>query len=824
MVNFVEKATLILDDKSSKNIDKINAALRRMRKEATATQKALAGFRIPNIDGRQAKKVLALSNALRQLNRQAAAMKRINANIKIGGASASDVGKLTRALAAYQKMSSSLLGNKPLNFANLDTLINKLVRVARAANMAQIAMGKLKNNIPNNNIRLPNQPNRPGQSGNINLNLQPLRSLFNSFVISLGHAMTNAIRDGIGTGTKDLDVAGNKLRQQRLSPELQKTFEDRAFAESQKPGGAGLRAGQRLDLYAELLPNFKEPTDALKFDETINKAIAVSIQQGETIEKATDGLAQMFRGLGGAGYLVNNDGSMDPRVLKYIDAYTAAKVSEGAQINFRDFFQTLKYGKTTSQALSPQAVFLQMVMAADVGASTAGVQANMLSKSLSAGETTKKALTAQFEAGFREAFKEVETGSVGGKKVKQLVGGALKDEEMFLSNPLDWIQKYVTGPGGYLEKQGLDVNTASPAQLVKALNPLSANRNADDAISKAVAQMTESLIKLDKFYTNQLSTDEIIGISDQSSFVTLQETTNKIITTLGVFGDKLENVVNPVLTWAGSMADRLTNILRGADKATVADYTVLGVAGAGAVGTGLAATKLLGFGLPASARALTASAGLLSTAARQLMGAAAVQGGKAGAAATGAAAGGAARGVGLLAMLGIGSVSALAAGTLGRGSMQTLDPSMRDKFARPIEARVMALQMELESKTNRIQQLTAEIAQGKGIGLRSSSDYMLDKTAELGALTQSTESLKAQLSAGNEELRSIFEMGATRITEAGNAFGGTAAQDLLGIASSFGTQAGQAMKAIFGTPNVTVNQSTAPIPNTGANTNLATGG
>lgn len=829
MVNFVERATLILNDQSSKPIDKINAALRRMRKEASATQKALSRFRIPNVDGRQAAKVDALAKSLRNLNKQAAAMKRINANIKIGGASAADVGKLTRALNAYQKMSNGLLGAKQMKFHNLDTLVTKLVRVARSANMAAIAMGKLKTNIPGNqfNVRnyTPRQPN--GRSG-VNLNLQPLRSLFRSFIVDLGHQLTNAIRYGIGIGTKDLDVAGNKLRQQRLPPELQKTFEDRAFSESQKPGGAGLRAGQRLDLYAELLPNFKNPTDALKFDETINKAIAVSIQQGQTIQQATDGLAQMFRGLGGAGYLVNNDGSMDPRVLKYIDAYTAAKVSEGAQINFRDFFQSLKYGKTTSQALSPQAVFLQLVMAADVGASTSGVQANMLSKSLSAGETTKKALTAQFEAGFREPFREVETGSVGGKKVKQLVGGELKDEEMFLSNPLDWIQKYVTGPGGYLEQQGLDVNTASPAQLVKALNPLSANRNADDAISKAVAQMTESLIKLDKFYNNQLSTDEIIGISDQSSFVTLQETTNKIITTLGVFGDSLEGVVIPILKFVGEAADSITNAIRGTGESSATDYAAVGLAGTGAVIAGKAVTKLIGFGLPGAATALNTSAGLLSKAAYSLMGAGGGATGNAGATAAGAAGAAAGGGPSWLGLVTLAASAAAAAVTL-RGSVpktqaDAVATMFQERVGGKINGKVMALQMELESKQLRLTQLQAEVAQAKSIGVQGSSNYMLDRTAEIASLTDQTSQLRAEITTGTAELRSIFEQGAAQITQASSNFGPSAGESLLGIASSFGSAAGEAMKSVFGTPSVNVNQSTAPIPNLGTNTNLATGG
>lgn len=822
MVNFVEKATLILDDKSTKNIDKINAGLRRMRKEASATQKALSKFKIPNIDGRQAKKVLALSEALRKLNRQAAAMKRINANVKIGGASASDISKLTRALNAYQKMSSSLLGSKQLNFANLDTLVQKLVRVARAANMASNAMGKLKANIPGN-FNVNNYVPRNPRGQNVNLNIQPLRSLLRSFIVDLGHTIVNSVRQGFIEGTKGFDVATNKALQQRLSPDVRKSFENQAFAASQN--FAGIRADQRMDLYAELATNFRNPLDALKFDKTIDKAVQVAMQQGETAEQAIQGLAQMFRGLGGAGYLVNQEGNMDPRVLKYIDAYTAAKVSEGAQINFRDFFQAMKYAKTTAQTSSPEAVFLQLLMAADVGASTSGVQANMLSKTLAAGETTKKALAAQVEAGFREGFKEVETGKIGNKVVKSLVGGELRDEEMFRTDPIEWIQKYISGPGGYLEKQGLSLNS-DPAKIIKALDPLSGNRNSDDALSKAILQMTESLQKLEKFYNNPLSQGELSAINQQSTFVTFEETSNRFITLLGVAGDKLEQVFIPVLDMAGKAADRMTNILRGVEKATVADYTALGVAGVGAVGAGKLATSVLGFGLKGSAIALNGSAAALTRAAVALGGAGAVRGGVSAAGAA-AAAGGAASGPGLLRMLGI---PALAALTLGRGSKMTEESNpelfkmMRERLSGPIEQRTMALQMELESKQTQISKLQSQIADATKTGIKGSSPFMLDKTAELAALQTSTETIRAQLQAGNEELRSIFEAGTTQINQASSSFGATASEQILGIAASFGSAAGEAMKSVFGTPSVNLNQTTAPIPNTGTNTNLATGG
>lgn len=838
MVNFVEKATLMLNDQSSAKINKINAALRTLRKEAQATQKALANFKMPDLKGNVDKRIRDVTRSLRQYNKEAGKIpKNVNINIRAKGLDARQLRGMAAALAQYKSASRGIkdiigAGSGKMNFANLDSLVIKLVRVARSANMAAIALGKMKANIPNNNIRIPNA-NRPGrgpgpQNGLLGLNIQPLRSLFRSFIVDLGHALANSIKSAIAEGTKGFDVAANKFEQQRLTPDQKQAFSDQAFASSRT--NPLIRADQRQDMYAEISTNFKDPMDALKFDKTLDRAVTVAVQQGQTAEQAIDGIATLFRGLGQAGYLTGADGKMDPRVLKYIDAYTAAKVSEGAQINFKDAFQVLKYAKTSAQTMSPEQFFFMLLQAADVGASTAGVQANMTQKTL-AGETTKKALAAQEDAGLRGPSSAVESGRVGNKITYTITEGKVVDEELFRENTQQWFQKYIIGPGGFLEKKGLNVASSTPAQIISALDPLSGNRNADDFIAKTVLQFTENMQKYEKYFKQPRSTEELYGISEQSSYVQLTETSNLMITAFGLVTDKLEGFVIPALDAVGGAAQRVIDILQGKTNAEVQDYALLGVAGAGAVGAGKLATGLLGFGLPAAAAALNTSAGLLSQAALQLMGKGA---------AAGAANAGNTAGAGALAWLsrlaGIASLGMLR-GSDQNNAYTNMTPEQRAKARSSsgnaaagftaiydLSPKMQEMSVKLSQTTNQIAALEAQIAQGKAAGYSNSSDYMMSRTLDLNTLQGTASQLTMDLSTGTETIRAAFETGTTQISQASATFGSTAAEQLMGIASSFGSAAGEAMRTAMGALNLNVNQSTAPIPNTGTNTNLATGG
>ncbi len=836
MVDYVEKATLQLVDQTSGKVNKINASLRSLRKEAAATQKVLASLGKGASPANLNKTAAALNNIARAAKK---IPKRITTTIDVKGANARDVKKMADALAAFKKSNKGLTGllgsqGKSHTFSGLDTLVSKLVKVARAANLAQMQLAKVKNNIPSNagqgggrggrgGGRPPGQNLNPPTPRNIGLSIQPLKSFLRSWLVDMGHTIVSSIKQGFAEGIKGFDIASNKFQQQRFNPIQQAQLEQRAREQSAR--NPLLRYDQRLDLYAEVASNFRNPLDATRLEPGIDRAVKVSVQQGQSAAEAVEGVATFIRGLGQAGYLQDAKGDFNPEVLKYIDAFTSAKVSEGAQINWNDAFQLLKQAKTSGQSLTPEGFFMQLLAAADVGAPTQGTQLNMATKTF-AGETTKKAIQAQEAAGLREEGKLVKSGAVGKKTTFTYEAGKLKDEELFRENPSDWIRKYILGPGGFLEKQGLS-NSGDTAKVISALDPLSGNRNSDDFLAKAVLQFQEALIKNEKYFQNPITDKELNNIDATSSWVQWQETTNQLITLFGLVGDKLEGVFIPVINKVGQAADWLTGIVDGRTKGQMQDYALLAGAGAGAIGVGVGATKglqaLWGFGLPAAAGSLQTAATMLQQAATAL-----------GASPAGNGAGGPSGGKGsmLRTVLGFaglaGAINIAASIPDNKNDLQKmLDEAgkrskrwsswLSDNGFEP--RRWLGMQAGGTEKYGPPKPPTGLSAQ---IDQQLSDQAMRDrKDADL-----SVSNLQSSFQDGTAQLQSAFETGTGTLVGGAVQFGSEAGAGILGVATQFGSAAGAAMRAAIGQLNVNVNAPAAApaAPNTGTNTNIQSGG
>jgi len=822
-------------DGSSAKINKINQALDRLAKTAARTQASLnklgGGNTAAKINA-TAKAVNALARGLNKLPKSQ------TIGVKLRGNSAADLRAMARAMGQYKSASKNIntligAGGRTSNYSNLDTLTQKLVRVARAANMAQIALAKVQQNIPQG--RGPNNPfggNPPGRAApaqNIGLELQPLKSLFRSFIVDIGHTIVGAIKEGFAEGIKGYDVAANKLAQQRITGPAAEQLRQQAFAGERR--APIWRADERMDFYAEVGSNFRDPRDAAKFDQYVERAIYAAVQQGGSRDEATTGVAQLFKGLGNAGYLQDAQGNLNSDIGKYIDAYTAAKYSEGAQINFNDAAQLLKYARTSAQSITPREFFTQLIASADIGASTAGVQLNQAMKNF-AGETTKKALQAQEEGGLRSPGTMVKSGQVGKKATYTYEAGQIVDEELLRENPTAWIQKNIAGPNGYLARKGLDVNKASSAEILSALDPLAGNRNVDDFLAKAVLQAQEREIKTSKYFDNPTSTAEMDATNRTSSWVQLQETTQQLVSLFGNLGDKLENKFIPVIDTVGNWAERLNNLIEGRSKAEMGDYATLAAAGAAGIGGGIAGVKLLtwaatGFGLPGAALRLTAAAEALSLAAARLGG---------GAPGTPPAnAGG--RNSWSKWLLTLGAWGAAGAGVFTSGS--TADNQyvnadekerqrMRNQAVGFSEAQSRAPEMQEQSRQlsewiNKLAAARERFSTIEQQGVDPNSQDYISAALAYQQAGDNVNKLQQSLTEGSNAILQAFETGNAKLTDTSNNFAANAAQTLLGVASSFGSAAGEAMRQAIGTIGVNVN-GPAAAPNTGTNTNLQTGG
>lgn len=835
MSDFVEKATLLLVDKSSGNINKINRSLGKLRSEATKTQKALSKLAMPKLNGGDVKNIRSMTSALRSYARVANSIKRLNLGVSSRSFNPRQVTAMARALTQYK---AAARGVKPLTFnvkglsttkvTNMITQLNALLKVANKVKNALRGIG-----VGAGNIRVPNQPNPNSNSNRIRVDYGAFRMFLNSWMMQLGHTIVNSITEGFKEGAKGFDIAANKMAQQNISKSDQEIFRDNAYRQSEK--NPLIRPDQRMDFYAEVASNFRDPKDVLNLEGAIDKAIQIAVQQGETAEQAVDGIAQIIKGLGQAGKLQDQAGNFDRGSIDFIEAYTAAKRSEGAQVNWRDAFQFLKYSKTSGQSLSPEQFFLSMLAAADVGSSTAGVQTNMGIKTFAA-ETTKKAMNSQAKYGLRAPLEKVLSGEINGKKSYTYEGGEVVDEELLREDPNKWLYKHISGPGGFLEQKGLSQDKSSPAQIIAALDELSGNRNADDWIAKTILQQQEAMIKYKKWIDNPITEEGLQTVNDQSSWVQLQESTQQIITLLGTFADKLEGVTVPIIDFFGDQAQTLTNLIKGKDPVDPMDAAVLAGVGAGGAGAGFLGLKALlgGFGFKASVSQFSLSVNQFS---------AAVAGQSIG---NGLPGGGGKGGI-IAAAIAAARWLSIPAAIVGGGYL--LDQNFNDgKGTKAAETNISVWKailsvlvdannkmitgedvfpkkpenkaLDLRNNDLQIQKITAEIAAAKAAG--GDSPYTMVKQNELAVLQQLSSDLRSELQLGAQDLQGTFDTGSAQLGVAGSTFGSNAGSALQAAAAAFGSTAGAAMKAAIGNLNLNVQQN-APT-NVGTNTNLATGG
>lgn len=785
MVNFVEKATLVLDDKTGSKVDSINRKLAKMRRNADALAKSMAKISMPTRLGNADKKIADMADSMSKFARAAKKVpKQVEINIKLTGMSVSSLRNMTRALEAYKKVAGS-----------------------KTTNLNVRGGGGPGSRTPSN-----------ASNGSILLNVKPFEIMWRTAMYQLSSTIFNAIRDGFATGVKGFDIASNKFQQQRIDDATRSLFVEQSFEQNRRNGG--LRPDQRQDFYAEVQSNFRNPREVLRLDDSVNRAIAVQIQQGQTIDEAFQGVATFFRGLGQAGLLTNQEGGLNTEVIKFIDAYTSAKLAEGAQVDWNAAFQALKYSKTSGQTLTPEAFFFLMSQAADVGASTAGTQLNMATKTF-AGETTKKAIAAQEAGGLRGPGKFVPMGKTQKGEISYtLEGGDLVDEEMFRENTFRWIEKHIIGPGGFLEKQGIDPKTASPSKVISALDPLSGNRNSDDFLAKAVLQYQEALLKREKFFDRPITNEEVKAINDTSSWVKLQDATNRLTTLFGVLGTKLEGPIIGALNIVDKFAQSAIDTLLGTSADKVVDGAIF-AGGAGGLTAGAVGLAKFFLATPLNTAATNANTAAL------LANTAALGGGAAGGALNG---GKAAAGAGFFARF-------MKLGLVGSAAYLSMSPPLPESDQERIQKQLAMLEArdkspeiqetsrKLSEAINKLAVLQTEIDYAKSQGYSSKSDYMLGKTADAAAVQSNIDSLQLSLATSALEIQQAFDGGATKITDATGQFD-ESITSLLNTAGTWGSNAAAAFMGAVGSLNLNVNSSggAAAAPNVGTNTNLATGG
>ena len=136
----------------------------------------------------------------------------------------------------------------------------------------------------------------------------------------------------------------------------------------------------------------------------------------------------------------------------------------GVDVNPHGFRMMIKYMKASAQTLTPAGDPGGGLLAPDVGFASFGTQTHSWSASFAGDRATKTALEAQARWGLRTS--RIDPNHPEGPN--KLRVGALVDSVLLRENPSEWFRKHIVGPGGVLERMGLDraygPNAASPAR------------------------------------------------------------------------------------------------------------------------------------------------------------------------------------------------------------------------------------------------------------------------------------------------------------------------------------------------------------------------
>lgn len=300
-----------------------------------------------------------------------------------------------------------------------------------------------------------------------------------------------------------------------------------------------------LDTMGEILTQFGTDAQGMQMVPHLLKLQRASMIGGETREQARKGMLEIVRGVGLTGRLTDNEGNFDEaKTSAILNAYTRAKMIGGADVNSSQFFQAIKYAKTSAQALNDDALLEMFIAMPDLRGSTYGNQLNMLIRQVT-GSATKEAKAAQFKAGLLSSGGIVAAHEDGPNKFK---GGPTVDQELLRENPNEWVKKYVME--GYLrDKLGYKLtgeNAITPAQIAKELRPLFSNASAENIVNMIINQRQEWQNQIKR--ATELRIDDasfMSGLSKQSLHMQLEIFKAQSENLFGTIAENFKGVLLP---------------------------------------------------------------------------------------------------------------------------------------------------------------------------------------------------------------------------------------------------------------------------------------
>ena len=362
------------------------------------------------------------------------------------------------------------------------------------------------------------------------------------------------------------------------------TQEDLAVAESAAAELSttfrSLSRGHILETFRELVPMFNRVDDAFAMLPEMLRIQDWQVLQGDTAERAREGMLSLLRAVGLSGRLIGPDGRLKlDEASGFMESYLRARMIGGRDITPDQVFQFMKYAKATGQSMSPEALLEAFIAMPDIRGSTFGNQLNMLVRQMT-GRATQASQSAMEQWGLGRITERTQSGGHGFAPV---------DEELLRSDTSEWFKRHITGPTGVLRRMGIDPLRASSAQISTGLSRFFSNQSAENIANMIVNQQTE--------WRNQVLNALGIDLSEVarqrhaagSGWHQFSSARSGLQDVLGSVGENLKTLFNPALEAA---TDGLKKLARWIDPKTAHPDVKWGLLGAGGIAGFLAARSI----------------------------------------------------------------------------------------------------------------------------------------------------------------------------------------------------------------------------------------
>lgn len=802
MASFTETATLKVINQSSKEIRAINKDLLRLGKTTDGLKKTLRGLGSVKINTAQ------ITQANRQLLLLGNSAKNVRKELQLSGS---------------------------IRLQSINTAVTRLKALQTQANATAQAIAKIGDGVRTPRMPgsgRPGRPANPNSPQNVTVQYGGLQGFLNGFVSRLGSTIESSIISGFAKGGRATDLAQNRQRILGFTPEQRAANNQTATDIAGR--NRGFSRAQILGVMGEITPSVGNNPEATAFiTEAVLDYSKALMAAGATSDEATDNLQKLSKAMGMTSTLLDSQGKFDKDATqKFIDVLVQETITGGREMTPELIAQLAKYSRTTGKTLDQEGWRTLLFLGEDYG-SSAGVGLNQMIKQLTGERVQKKQLANQIEYGITGS-KEIETGTVGGKKSTERVSTGVQDETLLRTNPAAWVRQVLMP---IMQKNSID--PTDNVAVAKFAGEITSDRTATDILTTLVTNIGE--VEQRRKIAQDRGNVDLDAIMNESLVSRWDDATTQLISAAGETANAFKTVLIPALNFVGDNARAVAAFLAGGDGQgdPLVAATVAGGAGVASLAAYKAGSSIMGgFGLKGSAVALDASAAALSRAAVAL-GASGTAGGLPGGDIGGKKGPGfwgkALKAAGWAGIITTGAV--IADETLNDGKLTkqggdniTMFLALQDALMKVVNDRIAPKEPDAVNTGNetqaRLTETEAAIAQVKADIASAGPDagaWVIAKQNELANLQMFATTLRDEHAVAATNMRASLESGSATIVAgidgSASSFGATVLGALIPGAGAFGSAAAAAFNSQVAP--VVANIKVAPGPDTGQNANGA---